>query len=122
MKQNNKLILISVGVIAFVVAALVSFIAIYFIASSQSNAPETFLTRSESPDQTYVLEAYVTEPGATVDFSVKVYLVTDGQKSLIYDAYHEQQATIDWTDDCNVVINGHALDLSAGETYDWRKG
>lgn len=122
MKQNNKIILITVGVIAFIVAALVSFIAIYFIASSQRNGSETFLTRSESPDRTYILEAYVTEPGATVDFSVKVYLVTDGQKSLIYDAYHEQQATIDWTDDCHVVINGHLLDLSAGETYYWREG
>lgn len=75
---------------------------------------------SQSPDEKYTLEAYRTEPGATVDFSVKVYLIDDGKKELIYNEYHQDQANIIWIDNDNVSINEKTLNLSMGETYDWR--
>lgn len=90
------------------------------IGNSQTNNPETFLMASQSPDGKYNLEAYRTEPGATVDFSIRVYLTTDDRRSIIYDAYHEYEANIVWIDNTTVSINGKTLDISQGEKYDWR--
>lgn len=94
---------------------------INFIANSQKNVQETFLCSSESPDGKFNLEAYRTEPGATVDYSVRVYMINGNQKEIIYNAYHESEAKIDWVDNTTVSINGKTLDMSSGETYDWRK-
>ncbi len=91
------------------------------IANSQKNVQETFLCLSESPDGKYNLEAYRTEPGATVDYSVRVYMINGNQKEIIYNAYHESEAKIDWVDNTTVSINGKTLNMSSGETYDWRK-
>lgn len=91
------------------------------IANSQKNVQETFLCSSESPDDKFNLEAYRTEPGATVDYSVRVYMINGNQKEIIYNAYHESEAKIDWVDNTTVSINGKTLDMSSGETYDWRK-
>lgn len=88
------------------------------IVSSQSNTPETFILSSQSPDGKYNLEVYRTEPGATVDFSIRAYLVNDNKKKIIYDAYHEKDADVDWLNDSTVSINGKTLDLSRTETYD----
>ena len=90
------------------------------IGNSQTNNPETFLMASQSPDGKYNLEAYRTEPGATVDFSIRVYVIRDNKKSIIYDAYHEYEANIVWIDNTTVSINGKTLDISQGEKYDWR--
>ncbi len=95
--------------------------AIWQIAQSQGSAPETLLLRSQSADGVYALEAYRTEPGATVDFSVKVYLVEGETRKEIYNAYHEREADIVWDGPDMVTINGKTLDLAAGETYDWRR-
>lgn len=76
---------------------------------------------SQSPDSKYNLEAYRTEPGATVAFSVRVYIIKDDKKEIIYDAYHEYEAKIFWINNTTVSINGKALDISQGEKYDWRK-
>ena len=103
--------------ILFVFLCIVPFLG---IVKSQENSPETFITSSQSPDGEYILEAYRTEPGATVDFSIKVYEVTGNTKTLIYDAYHEYEAKIVWIDNTTVSINGKTLDISQGEKYDWR--
>lgn len=95
-------------------------ISIWNIGRTQENNQETFLLSSQSPDGKYILEAYKTEPGATVDFSIKVYLMKGEKKDLIYNAYHEYQAEIIWIDNEIVSINGKTLDLSAGEKHDWR--
>ena len=91
------------------------------IANSQKSVQETFLCSSESPVGKFNLEAYRTEPGATVDYSVRVYMINGNQKEIIYNAYHESEAKIDWVDNTTVSINGKTLDMSSGETYDWRK-
>lgn len=116
-----------ITVITFVLVSLLILIIAFCLKSilelriSQSNNTETFLLSSLSPEGDYMLEAYKTEPGATVDFSIKVYLVSESKKNLIYNAYHEYQADIFWINKSKVSINGNNLDLSKGETYDWRK-
>lgn len=123
----KKTIMITLSVVSSValIVLLALFARIYIIPvlnieQSQINNPETFLMSSQSPDGKYNLEAYRTEPGATVDFSIRVYLITDDGKSIIYDAYHEYEAEIDWIDNTTVSINGKTLDLSKGEKYNWR--
>lgn len=123
MKRIIVIILSMACVVLMVLLAL--FIRIYIIpalniGNSQTNNPETFLIASQSPDGKYNLEAYRTEPGATVDFSIRVYLTTNDKKSLIYDAYHEYEAKIIWIDNTTVSINGKTLDILQGEKYNWR--
>ena len=124
MKRIIVIILSTMACVALMVL-LALFIRIYIIpalniGNSQTNNPETFLIVSQSPDGKYNLEAYRTEPGATVDFSIRVYLITNDKKSLIYDAYHEYEAKIVWIDNTTVSINGKTLDISQGEKYNWR--
>lgn len=123
----KRIIVIILSTMACVVlmVLLALFIRIYIIpalniGNSQTNNPETFLIASQSPDGKYNLEAYRTEPGATVDFSIRVYLITNDKKSLIYDAYHEYEAKIVWIDNTTASINGKTLDISQGEKYNWR--
>ena len=119
------LIIISVLSSVALIVLLALFITYYIIpflniVNSQTNNPDTFLMDSKSPDGKYNLEAYRTEPGATVDFSIRVYLVTDDGKTIIYDAYHEYEVKIVWIDNTTVSINEKILDISKGEKYDWR--
>ena len=50
-----------------------------------------------------------------------IYMINGNQKETICNAYHESEAKIDWVDNTTVSINGKTLDISSGETYDWRK-
>ena len=123
--KRTIVIILSTMACVVLIALLALFIRIYTIpalniGNSQTNNPETFLIASQSPDGKYNLEAYRTEPGATVDFSIRVYLTTNDKKRLIYDAYHEYEAKIVWIDNTTVSINGKTLDMSQGEKYNWR--
>ena len=123
MKRTIVIILSIISSVVLIVL-LALFIRIYIIpvlniGESQTNNPETFLMTSQSPDGKYNLEAYRTAPGATVDFSIKVYLTIDDKKSIIYDAYHEYEVEIVWINNATVSINGKTLDISQGEKYDW---
>ena len=116
--------IIVLSVVPFFVLALIGciyLVPILGIVDSQTNEQETFLISSQSPDGTYDLEAYRTEPGATVDFSIRVYVISNNQKKLIYDTYHEYDVQIDWINHSTVSINGRMLDLAQGETYDCRE-
>lgn len=118
----RKYVFVIITILLLLVALLICacFVSIWNIVRSQENNQETFLLSSQSPDGKYILEAYKTEPGATVDYSIKVYLMSDEKKELIYNAYHEYQVDIIWFDNEMVSINGRLLDLSIGEKYDWR--
>ena len=105
----------------FVVSIIVLLLLFVTFIFSQANTKETFMLASQSPDGNYNLEAYRTEPGATVDFSIRVYIINNNKKSIIYDAYHEHDVKIVWIDNSTVSINDKILNLSCGETYDWRK-
>lgn len=87
-KKRMVLVLLSVA-LALVIGAVMFFriIPTISLVFSQRNSEETLLVTSVSPEGTYELEAYKTQPGATVDFSIKVYDVSQ-DKRLIYNAYH----------------------------------
>ena len=122
--MKKKIIIITlilVGLFMFLLIITFWLKSVLELGISQDNSAETLLLASLSPEGNYTLEAYKTEPGATVDFSIKVYIVYDSDKDLIYNAYHEYQAEIIWISKSKVSINGKTLDLAKGETYDWRK-
>lgn len=80
----------------------------------------TFLVRSESPDGSYVLEGYRISGGATVDYSIKVYLIQGEMKKLIYNEYHGYDVEIEWLSNSETMINKKVLNIKEGEKYDWR--
>ena len=81
-----------------------------------------YLTEETSPDGKYTVKAYVTNGGATTSYSVRGELILNdkGDKiKNIYWNYREETATIIWTDNNTVVINGHLLDVP-NEKFDFR--
>lgn len=97
------------------------FVSGFYLFSGCSFVQEDFLLTTTSPNNTYTVEAYKANGGATVDFSIKVYLIDNKNKLLIYNKYHDYDADIKWIDNDIISINAITLDLSKGETYDWRK-
>ena len=108
--------------IGAVILFALSFVAAIILSIVNGLVSKTLLTKSTSPDGVYTLEAYQVNPGATSDFSVQVYLESDGRLTRIYNAYHEVDVEIAWIGDGLVAINGHRLDLKKGQTYDFRRG
>ena len=94
-------------------------LSVMFLLSGCS-ASEELIEKSTSPSGKYTVEAYLMNPGATGDYSIKVYLQKVISKVLIYNKYHDYDADIKWLSDDVVVINSVTLDVSKGETYDWR--
>ena len=120
MKKSILIIVVILLISVAIISVLIYLSPVLFITMSQAESQEVFLLSSQSPDGKYTLEAYRKEPGATIDFSIKVYLIKDKNKKLLYNAYHEYDAEIIWIDNETVSINGKALNLYAGDTYDWR--
>ena len=110
-------------IIIIVVVCGLSVFGIYHFANlfREDTSEYTLLQTSVSPDGAYKLNAYRTEPGATTDFSIKVFLESGKKEKRIYDAYHEKSVDISWLDNERVCINGKTLNLAKNETYDWRK-
>lgn len=120
MSKKVIIVIISTAVVALFIIIAFWLVSVLAIGISQKDNGETLLMTSESPDGQYTVEAYKTEPGATVDFSIKVYMVANNDKTIIYNAYHEYEASIYWISNSEISINGKTLNLSKGETYDWR--
>lgn len=81
-----------------------------------------YLTEETSPDGKYTLKAYVTNGGATVSYAVRGELVFNEKSNKtksIYWNYREENASITWTDNDTVVINGHSLDVPK-DKFDFR--
>ena len=78
----------------------------------------------ESPDGRYTINIFLFNGGATVDYCIRGELIENTDeadvKKNIYWNYHEETAKVEWESDTVVVINGHRLDVSEKETYDWR--
>lgn len=114
-------IMLSVVVLLCGLTGCLFAVSTWIFSDSQVNDLETFLMRSESADGEYVLEAYRTAPGATVDFSIRVYMLNENEKIKVYDAYHEYDIELYWINNSTVSINGKILDLMQGEKYNWRQ-
>lgn len=89
-------------------------------------AKDDLILTSTSPNEKYTVEAYLSDQGALGDYAIKVYLLNNGnflnngRKKLIYIKYHDYDAKIEWISDEIISINDITLDISKGETYDWR--
>ena len=75
-----------------------------------------------SPDRKHIINSYVVNGNATVDFSVRceVVSVESNNKRNIYWEYHCDQANVKWIDNNTVEINGKTLNVIT-DSYDWRK-
>lgn len=105
----------------FVVSVLIG--SVFLLSSCDLFISEEKILTSTSPDNTYTLEAYKVNGGATTDYSIKVYRLSDNilsGKKLIYNKYHDYDAEIKWISNDIVSINDVVLDLSKDEKYDWR--
>ena len=102
------------------------FLALYFVFHSCSadinNLPQGELIDTVySPDETYAINTYLVNGGATVDFSVRCEVVekSSDESRNIYWEYKCDTADIEWIDDTTVKINGKELNVLT-DSYDWR--
>lgn len=63
------------------------------LSACSPDVTEDLLETSVSPKGTHTVQAYRVSAGATVDFSVKCYLIDNEKKYEIYNQYH--QSTVD---------------------------
>ncbi|MCH5298015.1 MAG: hypothetical protein J1E85_10160 [Ruminococcus sp.] len=81
--------------------------AIFLLSSCSFLTSDEHIFTSISPDKTYTLEAYKVNGGATTDYSIKVYRLSDNTmfgKTLIYNKYHDYNAEIKWINNDTVSI------------------
>lgn len=119
MKKHLKTIIILCLVSVVIVAG---FFAVNWIFNDiQRLHGQEIIVKSDSPNHTYTVTAYLNNGGMTVDFAV-LATVTDhstGKTRNIYWQYHCQEAEITWADDETVNINGVSLNV-LHDTYDYR--
>lgn len=114
-----------VGILIIVLIVLFSIVGygLYWAFYDMNRLPQgDFLTEETSPDGKYTLRAYVTNAGATTDYSVRGELVFNEENNKsknVYWNYREDSANIIWEDNDIVIINGHKLKLPH-EKFDWR--
>ncbi|WP_195989732.1 DUF5412 family protein [Clostridium sp. D53t1_180928_C8] len=124
-EDNKKIRNIKIqSAIAFIMVLLILAILIGgIIFLKESFAPsKELISRTESSDGKYKIEAYRIDGGATVDWAVRCYL-KGGKivgKKLIYNEYHVDSASLVWIDNDTIWINGHEIDLPYGK-YDFRE-
>lgn len=115
--KKSMIFRIVIAVVIGITVGMVLLFSTMVLLYSCSQESDSLIAESVSPEGTYRLRAYRTNPGATVDYSVKVYLIKNSKEKLIYNVYHEREASIVWKDEHTVLINGISLDLEQGETY-----
>ena len=108
----SKLVLI---LVASWIAIWVLVLFLYF------GSGNVLLFETVSPGGTHKLQVIQKNGGATVDFSIVVYLNKGLFRKKIYNAYHESDATVKWIDEDIVEINGRVLNVNS-DVYDWRNG
>lgn len=104
----------------FLLSCLLVCVVCIFCACSMNNLPQgTLLKKHNSPDGKYVLNTYLVNEGATVDYAVRGELVSEKGVKNIYWDYHIDNAEVCWIDNENVNINGHVLNVNK-DVYDYR--
>lgn len=124
--KRNKLILKISIFILFILFLGIATLKIYssireFKEDFKSlNLREELIGETVCSDGKYKIEAYSVNGGLTVDWSVRCYLIEDGERREIYRDYHVKEANMHWIDCDTISINNHEIDLPKGK-YDFRE-
>ncbi|MER2028371.1 MAG: DUF5412 family protein [Solibacillus sp.] len=79
------------------------------------------LLTSYSPNMGYTLDFYAFDAGAMGSFGIRGELDGPfGFKKQVYYEKHAEEAVIQWLTNDIVVINGHELNLTDGETFGYK--
>ena len=109
--------------VLLIIIAILSY-GIYWAFFDMNRLPKgDLIAEVKSPNGMYSIKAYVSNGGATTDFSVLGELnyntIIKNPKN-VYCNYHEESANIEWIDNKIVSINGHQLNVLY-DTFDYRK-
>lgn len=113
----------------FGVVIISGVIAITFFRDGNSSLDDVenlpngeYLSKSTSPNETYVIRTYLCNVGTTVDYAVRGELIIKNKNKKARNIYWEYKinvSKITWDNDDTVIINGHKINLPSGK-YDWR--
>nr|WP_232337096.1 DUF5412 domain-containing protein [Lysinibacillus timonensis] len=123
LKKTYKKILTVVLLWFLVFAGIIGY-GVYWLFFDWSRFKDELINQSTSPNGTYTINAYLSNGGATVSYTVLGELVFNKENKRpkkIYWQNREQNATIEWLDDNTVMINNIQLELPH-ESYDYRSG
>ena len=113
---------ITIGVIIFLLIALIVIGTIYHFFFSMGGLPHgEFLSDSISPQKKYTVNVYLVSKALSSN-AIRCELVNNNTKKSrnIYWGYREEGAEINWVNENMVIINGKKLDVRK-DIYDWRK-
>ncbi len=99
-------------VVSMVLSLFLLMIGMFFSEGYQ------LINKTHSPDNSYTINLYRTNGGATTSFGIKGVL--NGPlwfKKTIYFQDRMAQADVEWKNNNTVSINNHLLNLKKGETY-----
>ncbi|WP_282943405.1 DUF5412 domain-containing protein [Paenibacillus sp. RC67] len=123
MKKTKRNVIRFVGIIALIFIGLVSYGIYWVFFDKERLLKGEFLTEVISPDGTYTVKAYLANGGATTSFAIRGELIFNERNMKpknIYWNYRENKATIVWSDNNTVIINGHTLNVP-NDKYDFRR-
>jgi len=101
-------------------------IIIFIILNNTFSIPSIprgeLLFTSNSPNNTYTLEIYRMNGGATTSYAIRGEIINHKTRirKKIYYKYREGAATVSWIDEYTVIINGKKLDVRK-DVFDSRK-
>ncbi|GAB4074533.1 hypothetical protein GCM10028778_20360 [Barrientosiimonas marina] len=102
--------------------ALALFLVMSFTAFFSSLAVNEDIKSVSSPDDSYMIDFYYFDAGATGSFGVRGEI--NGPlwfKKRIYFQEGIENVDVNWENDYKVSINNHSLNLDKGETYGYYK-
>lgn len=119
--QRKNLIVFAI-LAAFVVVLAATGISLYHaLFDGLQNLPEgTKLSETPSPSSSYSVAVYRVSNDKMGDaVRGELWNKQDGKRSNIFWQIGQSDATVTWSDDTTVSINGILLDVET-DTYDWR--
>ena len=128
MRTDSKTFNVIATVITIVTAVVICFNIVFYTRDAFSynlrSLPEgEFLYSSSSPTMKYVMKSYYIEGSPTLNESVRCEIVeTETDKTYnIYWQTGTETVQSNWSANDVININGVNINLTKGETYDWRE-
>lgn len=121
-KKLYKRLLKALMIVGLLFIALIGY-GVYWAFFDMKRLPTgEYLAEETSVDGKYTVKTYVTNGGATTPYAVRgelVYNKSNKKPKNIYWNNRENDATITWTDNDTVEVNGHSLDVP-NDKFDFR--